>query len=339
MTHPKMTHHFKNLIFSLSVLTILVGCQQSVNKENSQPDPSPKVAIVIHGGAGTISRDKMTPEAEAAYREQLQLALTTGYQLLEAGESSCKAIQEAILLMENSPLFNAGKGAVFTATGENELDASIMRGSDLNAGAVAGVKTIKNPILAANEVMLNSPHVMLAREGAEAFAEERGLELVAPEYFKTERRAKQLEKIIQKVEKEFGTVGAVAVDQAGNICAATSTGGMTNKRWGRIGDSPVIGAGTYANNATCGVSGTGHGEYYIRTAAAHDVSALMEYKGLSVEDAAQQVMDKLSAMDAKGGLIALDRYGNVAMPFNTSGMYRGYLVEGRDPVVQIFKNE
>ncbi|REE00520.1 beta-aspartyl-peptidase (threonine type) [Marinoscillum furvescens DSM 4134] len=334
-----MTHHFKNLIFSLSVLTILVGCQQSVNKENSQPDPSPKVAIVIHGGAGTISRDKMTPEAEAAYREQLQLALTTGYQLLEAGESSCKAIQEAILLMENSPLFNAGKGAVFTATGENELDASIMRGSDLNAGAVAGVKTIKNPILAANEVMLNSPHVMLAREGAEAFAEERGLELVAPEYFKTERRAKQLEKIIQKVEKEFGTVGAVAVDQAGNICAATSTGGMTNKRWGRIGDSPVIGAGTYANNATCGVSGTGHGEYYIRTAAAHDVSALMEYKGLSVEDAAQQVMDKLSAMDAKGGLIALDRYGNVAMPFNTSGMYRGYLVEGRDPVVQIFKNE
>lgn len=339
MRHPKMTHHLTTLFFTLSALCFLVGCKQAAIKENSPEEPEQKIAIVIHGGAGTISKDKMTPETEAAYREQLQLAITTAYELLDAGESSCTAIQEAILLMENSPLFNAGKGAVFTATGENELDASIMRGSDKNAGAVAGVKTIKNPILAAKEVMLNSPHVMLAREGAEAFAQERGLELVDPEYFKTERRAKQLERIIQKVEKEFGTVGAVAVDKDGNICAATSTGGMTNKRWGRIGDSPVIGAGTYASNATCGVSGTGHGEYYIRLAAAHDVSALMEYKGLSVSEAAQAVMGKLTAMDAKGGLIALDRYGNVAMPFNTSGMYRGYRIEGQESVVKIFAGE
>lgn len=318
---------------------IVVSCEHSGKVENSAISEKKKIAIVVHGGAGTIKKENMNEATEAAYREKLEEALKTGYKVLEDGGSSCEAIQQVIVLLENSPLFNAGVGAVFTAKGENELDASIMRGSDLNAGAIAGVKTIKNPIRTAYEVMINSPHVMLAGEGAEEFAAEQGLEIVAPDYFKTERRAKQLENIINKVEKEFGTVGAVAVDRDGNICAGTSTGGMTNKKWGRIGDSPVIGAGTYANNKTCGFSGTGRGEYYIRAAAAHDVSALMEYKGMTVEEATRTVMDKLTAMNATGGMIAMDANGNVAMPFNTSGMYRGYLREGEQAVVKIYQED
>ena len=333
MNHP-IKFQWVNL--PLFLLTILFSCQQPAENQKAVEKSDGKIAIVIHGGAGTIKRENMDSITESAYRQQLRTALDTAYSILESGGASCDAIMAAITLMENSPLFNAGRGAVFTATGENELDASIMRGDDLNAGAVAGVKTIKNPILAAYQVMTNSPHVMLAREGAEQFAEERGLELVDPDYFKTDRRAEQLKRIIKK---EYGTVGAVAVDRVGNICAATSTGGMTNKKWGRIGDSPVIGAGTYANNKTCGFSGTGHGEYYIRAAAAHDVSALMEYKGLSVQEASQTVMDKLSAMNASGGMIALDGEGNVAMPFNTSGMYRGYKKEGETAVVKIFADE
>lgn len=321
------------------LLALLFSCEPSKTNESAEKKGTRKIAIVIHGGAGTIKKENMDSLTEAAYREKLNEALVAGYQVLEAGGSSCEAIQQAIVLMENSPLFNAGVGAVLTATGESELDASIMRGDDLNAGAVAGVRTIKNPVLAAYEVMINSPHVMLAGEGAEAFAGEQGLELVEPGYFKTERRTRQLDRVVKQVEKEFGTVGAVAVDRDGNICAGTSTGGMTNKKWGRIGDSPVIGAGTYANNSTCGFSGTGHGEYYIRAAAAHDVSALMEYQGMSVQEAAQTVMDKLTKMEASGGMIALDQYGNVAMPFNTSGMYRGYLREGEDAVVKIYDHE
>ncbi|VXD17639.1 isoaspartyl peptidase/L-asparaginase family protein [Marinoscillum sp. 108] len=326
-------------LFLLIVVACLSGCN-TTPAENTPNEPvERKIAVVIHGGAGTVSRENMDSVTEVAYRAKLDEALQAAYTILEDGGSSCDAIQAAIVMMENSPLFNAGVGAVFTATGENELDASIMRGEDLNAGAVAGVKTVKNPILAAYQVMINSPHVMLAREGAEQFAKERGLELVDPSYFSTDPRKAQLEKAIKKVEKEYGTVGAVAVDRQGNICAATSTGGMTNKKWGRIGDSPVIGAGTYANNNTCGFSGTGHGEYYIRTAAAHDVSALMEYKNLSVEEAAQTVMDKITKMDALGGMIAMDRFGNVAMPFNTSGMYRGYRKEGEMAVIKIFQGE
>lgn len=333
MNHPiKFQPGFLSLFF----LTVLFSCQQTVEKQKVAEAPAGKIAIVIHGGAGTIKRENMDSLLETAYRQQLNTALDTAYSILESGGASCDAIMAAITLMENSPLFNAGKGAVFTATGENELDASIMSGSDLNAGAVAGVKTVKNPILAAYQVMTNSPHVMLAREGAEQFAEEQGLQMVDPDYFKTDRREEQLTRIIKK---EYGTVGAVAVDQQGNICAATSTGGMTNKKWGRIGDSPIIGAGTYANNKTCGFSGTGHGEYYIRAAAGHDVSALMEYKELSVHEATQAVMDKLSAMNAAGGMIVLDNKGNVAMPFNTSGMYRGYKREGESAVVKIFADE
>lgn len=326
-------------LFLLIVVACLSGCN-TTPAENTPNEPvERKIAVVIHGGAGTVSRENMDSVTEVAYRAKLDEALQAAYTILEDGGSSCDAIQAAIVMMENSPLFNAGVGAVFTATGENELDASIMRGDDLNAGAVAGVKTVKNPILAAYQVMINSPHVMLARDGAEQFAKVRGLELVDPGYFSTDPRKAQLEKAIQKVEKEYGTVGAVAVDWQGNICAATSTGGMTNKKWGRIGDSPVIGAGTYANNNTCGFSGTGHGEYYIRTAAAHDVSALMEYKNLSVEEAAQTVMDKITKMDALGGMIAMDRFGNVTMPFNTSGMYRGYRKEGEAAVIKIFQGE
>lgn len=326
-------------LFLLIVVACLSGCN-TTPAENTPNEPvKRKIAVVIHGGAGTVSRENMDSVTEVAYRAKLDEALQAAYTILEDGGSSCDAIQAAIVVMENSPLFNAGVGAVFTASGENELDASIMRGDDLNAGAVAGVKTVKNPILAAYQVMINSPHVMLAREGAEQFAKERGLELVDPSYFSTDPRKAQLDKAIKKVEKEYGTVGAVAVDRQGNICAATSTGGMTNKKWGRIGDSPVIGAGTYANNNTCGFSGTGHGEYYIRTAAAHDVSALMEYKNLSVEEAAQTVMDKITKMDALGGMIAMDRFGNVAMPFNTSGMYRGYRKEGEMAVIKIFQGE
>ncbi len=301
-------------------------------KENS------KFGIVIHGGAGTIKRENMDSLTEKAYRMKLEEELIEGYQVIESGGSSCDAIQAAILVMENSPLFNAGIGAVLTATGENELDASIMDGQTLEAGAIAGAKTIKNPILAARKIMDNSTHVMLSGAGASQFAEEQGLEIVNPEYFKTEHRIKQLDKIVKRIEKEFGTVGAVAVDKEGNICAGTSTGGMTNKKWGRIGDSPIIGAGTYANNNTCGFSGTGHGEYYIRVAAAHDVSALMEYKGLSVEEAAQNVMNKIGNLGGKGGLIAMDKNGNISMPFNTSGMYRGYLRKGEAPIIKIFKD-
>lgn len=330
---------FKTKYLFFILVAIIISCKTVNEEENSVKKQEHKIAIVIHGGAGTMKKENMDSVTETIYREKLNEALSVGYKILEEGGSSCDAIMQTIMVMENSPLFNAGVGAVYTAKGENELDASIMRGDDLNAGAIAGVKTVKNPIMAAYEVMVNSPHVMLAREGAEEFAAERGLEIVGPSYFKTEGKTEQLERIVKKVEKEFGTVGAVAVDKDGNICAGTSTGGMPNKKWGRIGDSPVIGAGTYANNNTCGLSGTGHGEYYIRVAAAHDVSALMEYKKLSVADAAQMVMDKLTAMEASGGMIAMDRYGDITMPFNTSGMYRGYLREGEEPVVKIYAGE
>ncbi|HCX24318.1 MAG: beta-aspartyl-peptidase [Flammeovirgaceae bacterium] len=326
-----------NFVF-LSIAMVFISCQPQEKKEDVAMPPERKIAIVIHGGAGTIKRENMDSVSEAAYRERLNAALDTAYAILESEGESCEAIMAAITLMENSPLFNAGRGAVFTSSGENELDASIMRGDDLNAGAVAGVKTIKNPILAAYEVMTQSPHVMLVSGGAEEFATQQGLDIVNPDYFKTEKRAGQLEKI-KRMEKEHGTVGAVAVDKNGNICAATSTGGMTNKKWGRVGDAPIIGAGTYANNNTCGFSGTGHGEFYIRTAAAHDVSALMEYKGLSVVEATQAVMDKIGDMGATGGMIALDKYGNIAMPFNSAGMFRGYKKEGENGVVKIFGDE
>lgn len=329
-------YHKKVRIVILS-LALIFGCNSPTKSPERIPQKS-KYGIVIHGGAGTIKREMMDSITEKAYRQKLEEALQAGYAIIESGGTSCDAVQAAILVMEDSPLFNAGVGAVLTATGENELDASIMDGKTLYAGAIAGAKTIKNPILAARKVMTSSPHVMLSGDGASDFAESEGLEIVDPSYFKTERRIKQLDKIIKKLEKEFGTVGAVALDKEGNLCAGTSTGGMTNKKWGRIGDAPIIGAGTYANNNTCGFSGTGHGEYYIRSVAGHDISALMEYKGMSVEEAANEVMNKIETLGGNGGMIAMDRFGNIALPFNTSGMYRGYLREGESPQVMIFQN-
>ncbi|HEX8185261.1 MAG TPA: isoaspartyl peptidase/L-asparaginase, partial [Blastocatellia bacterium] len=281
--------------------------------------------LVIHGGAGAIERSKMTPELEKAYREKLAEALKAGHKILSDGGSSLDAVEAVIRIMEDSPLFNAGKGAVFTSEGTNELDSSIMDGATLKAGAVAGVKRIKNPISLARLVMERSPHVMMVREGAEAFAKQNGVEMVGPKYFFTERRWKELQESKKQEEqksktgsstsgeKKYGTVGAVALDKAGNLAAGTSTGGMTNKKFGRVGDSPIIGAGTYANNRTCAVSATGHGEYFIRSVVAYDISALMEYGGLSLKDAAEKVvMDKLVKLGGEGGIIAIDKDGNIA---------------------------
>ena len=313
--------------------------------------------FAIHGGAGTILKSTMTPELEKEYRARLTEALVKGYGVLKGGGSGLDAIEAAIRLMEDSPLFNAGKGAVFTSAGTNELDASIMDGRTLKAGAVASLKHIKNPISLARLVMEKSPNVMMVSDGAEAFAKGQGVELVAPEYFYTEKRFKELQRIKEREkqqndspkktstldprevfdEEKHGTVGAVALDLAGNLAAGTSTGGISNKRFGRVGDSPIIGAGTYANNRTCAVSATGDGEYFIRSVVAHDISALIEYRGLNVKEAAQIVIDKVGKLGGTGGLIALDRAGNITQPFNTAGMYRGYIDARGEPIVEIYK--
>ena len=327
----------------------------------SQKDKNMKqhFAIVIHGGAGTILKENLKGEKEAAYKNKLKEALDAGYAVLENGGSSTNACVEAIKVMENSPLFNAGKGAVFTHDATNEMDASIMEGKELNAGAVAGVSTIKNPIMAARLVMDKSQHVLLTGRGAENYALNNKIEIVDPKYFFSPERYNQLLKIIKSEETQldhieddegylidpeqlkdskFGTVGAVALDKKGNITAATSTGGMTNKKYNRIGDSPIIGAGTYANNKTCGVSCTGHGEYFMRKVVAYDLSAMIEYKGMSLKEAADYLINtKMVEFGGSGGLIALDAEGNIAMPFNTKGMYRAYKKSSGETVVKIFK--
>lgn len=314
-----------------------------------------KYVLVIHGGAGTITKESMTPQKEAAYRTELANALKAGYAEIKKGKNSIEAVQSAIVVMEDSPLFNAGKGAVFTNDGKNELDASIMYGKDKSAGAVAGVHTIKNPIKAAIAVMQKSEHVMMAREGAEKFAKQNGLEIVDPKYFWTKERWDGLQRLKQKeaekvkkstaqhqlpdyisVDQKFGTVGCVALDNSGNIAAGTSTGGMSNKKYGRIGDSPVIGAGTYANGQV-GISCTGWGEYFIRNTAARTVSAKMEYQNKDIKTAAQETIDEIGKMGGDGGLIALDRDGNIAMPFNTSGMYRGAITDKGEIEIEIYK--
>ena len=298
-------------------------------------DESVEFSIAIHGGAGTITRKNMTPGKENAYRSKLKETLNVGYSILNKGGTSLDAVEATIRIMENSELFNAGKGAVFTNAGTNELDASIMDGRNLKAGAVARVKTVKNPISAARKVMEETWHVMLSGDGADKFAKEQGLDIVDPSYFYTQRRWESLKKI--QVEKH-GTVGCVALDKHGNLAAGTSTGGLTNKRWGRVGDSPIIGAGTYANNQTCAVSGTGQGEYFIRGNVAYDVSAIMEYKGKSVGEAAQNVIRKLSDKGGNGGIITMDSKGNISMPFNTAGMYRGFRKAGQAAEIFIYKN-
>jgi beta-aspartyl-peptidase (threonine type) len=277
-----------------------------------------KYALVIHGGAGVMSKSAMTDERQSEYKAKLEEALLIGENLLKNGATSTDAVVEVIKILEDSPLFNAGKGAVFTAKGENELDASIMEGKNLNAGAIAGVKDIKNPITAARAVMENSEHVLLSGKGASEFARQQNLKIVKNKYFFTPSRYKSLKRL-QKQERErtpadnTGTVGCVALDIHGNLCAGTSTGGMTNKKYGRIGDSPIIGAGNYANNKTCAVSCTGHGEYFIRLGVAHDISALMEYKNLEVAEACREEIRKLGELGGTGGVIALDANGNIAM--------------------------
>ena len=312
-----------------------------------------KFVLAIHGGAGTIDRGKITPDLERAYRDGLERSLHAGYDVLEKGGSSLDAVEAAVRVLEDDQHFNAGKGAVFTEAGTNELDASIMDGKTLKAGAVASLKHIRNPISLARMVMEKSPHVMMDGAGAEAFAKQNGVELVDQKYFYTEERWQSLQRLKEAQKKsggggggkmfiisdqdQHGTVGAVALDQAGNIAAATSTGGTTNKKAGRIGDSPIIGAGTYANNATCAVSATGDGEYFIRSVVAHDISALIEYRAMSLSQAAQEVLDKVAKLGGTGGLIAIDRKGNITQPFNTSGMYRGSIDQTGKSNIAIFR--
>ncbi|HRH71000.1 MAG TPA: isoaspartyl peptidase/L-asparaginase [Flavobacteriales bacterium] len=294
-----------------------------------------KTALAVHGGAGTIAPELMTPAREKAYREALDLALRRGHAVLQQGGPALDAVEAAIRALEDSPLFNAGKGSVFNADGQHEMDASLMNGSDLRAGAVASVQNVKNPITLARIVMDRSGHVLISGAGAFEFAHKQKAVLEDDLYFFDDFRYQQWKEMAgtdrvqldhSDKEKKFGTVGAVALDGNGHLAAGTSTGGMTNKKWQRIGDSPIIGAGTYANDATCAVSCTGHGESFIRAVAAHDVHALMSYKGLSLQEAVRIVVhEKLPPLDGDGGLIAIDRNGNIVLDFNCSGMYRGHV--------------
>lgn len=327
-----------------------------------QSPQTPKLGFMIHGGAGVIKKGSLSPELEKQYRAELETAVLAGYRALQSGKSGLDAVETAIRMMEDSPLFNAGKGAVFTADGRNELDASMMDGKTLMAGAVAGLRHVKNPITLARAVMEKSPHVMMVGDGAEKFAKEMNIELVEEKYFWTQERWDGLQRIIQQEkEKEkalregkkvsrnadlrleptnkFGTVGAVALDAAGNLAAGTSTGGMTYKKFGRVGDAPIIGAGTYASNDACAVSATGWGEYFIRIGVARDIAAMMEYRAMPVQQAADAVIKgKLQKLGGDGGIIAIDKFGNMAISFNSEGMYRAYIASDGKPVVEIYKD-
>jgi beta-aspartyl-peptidase (threonine type) len=339
-------------IFCLGLLLhSLHACSTASDDATEASTPRPEYVLVIHGGAGTITRDNMDPEKEAAYLKSLHAALDAGEAILQNGGTALDAIEAAIVLMEDDSLFNAGRGAVFTYEGSHELDASIMDGQTLGAGAVAGIRALKNPVLAARAVMAHSVHVFLAGKGAEEFAIEQGLEQVDPSWFHTDSRRRSLLRMqgaegqgalppsAHAQDSKYGTVGAVALDKHGNLAAATSTGGMTNKRWNRIGDAPVIGAGTYADNRSCAVSCTGHGEYFIRYAVAHEVAARMRHGGQSLVAATRAVLfDELLPAGGTGGLIAVDKVGNHVMDFNTSGMYRGYAKPG-EREVGIYREE
>ena len=313
-------------LFVILVLFLFAAC-------SLEKSPRPDYVLVIHGGAGVMYKKDFTSEQEKAYLDKLQEALDSGEAVLKTGGTALDAVMASVIVMEDSPLFNAGKGSVFSETGENEMDAAIMNGKDLSAGAVAGVRTIKNPIIAARKVMEESKHIILVRDGAEKFAKDHGVEIVDPSYFFVRKRYDALLEA-----QKHGTVGAVALDKSGSLAAATSTGGMTIKMTGRVGDTPIIGAGTYANNKTCAVSATGHGEFFIRYTVAHDISALMEYKGLDLEEASNEVIfNKLLPAGGSGGVIAVDKDGNYTMTFNTSGMFRGYLTAGGKRELAIFK--
>ena len=317
------------LVALASIMTLPMAATAAPSAAE-QPATPRRLAIAIHGGAGVIAREQLGADGGAAYRQGLEAALDAGYAVLEAGGSSLDAVTTAVRLLEDNPLFNAGRGAVLAHDGRAYLDASIMSGKDLSAGAVTGVTTVRHPIDLARRVMQDSPHVMLSGEGAEEFAGLKGLERVPNDWFITPTRRQQLDRVLQGRSaprnelQGLGTVGAVAVDARVDVAAATSTGGMTNKRWGRIGDAPIIGAGTYANNASCAVSATGHGEYFIRSVVAHDICALVEYKGWSLERAAKEVVQgKLVQRGGEGGIIAVDPQGNLVLEFNSPGMFRG----------------
>ena len=355
----------KKIIYLFSFLIVFASCKESGEHHASNSDTDrvstentekAEFSIVIHGGAGTILKKNMTPESEAAYQAKLEEAIRVGYEVLKNGGTSLDAVTKTINVMEDSPLFNAGKGAVFTNAETNELDASIMDGNTLNAGATAGTTNVRNPIDLARAVMDNSPHVMMSGSGAEIFAKEQGLPIVDPSYFHTDRRLKAVRNAKEKERIEmdhddktafydediqnykFGTVGCAALDKNGNLAAGTSTGGMTNKRWGRIGDAPIIGAGTYANNKTCAVSSTGWGEFFIRGMVAYDISAMMEYKGMTLQEASKEVIqNKLTELGGTGGIVAVDNKGNVAMEFNTAGMYRATMNDKGDLYIGIYK--
>jgi beta-aspartyl-peptidase (threonine type) len=334
----------------ISVCILLGVITMTVAANPSEPSESP-IAIAIHGGSGTIEKGGFSAEREAEVRATLERAVRAGHEILAAGGSSLDAVTRAITLLEDSPHFNAGRGAVFNAEGKNELDASIMEGANLNAGAVAAVHNVRNPVLLARKVMTDSAHVMLMGEGAEAFAREQGIAFEDDAYFHTDYRWQQLQKakasnrpdasyLSETPDTWFSTVGAVALDRDGNLAAGTSTGGMTNKQWGRVGDSPIIGAGTYADNRSCAVSATGHGEYFIRATVARDICARVQYSDASLAEAADQVVrQQLTAMGGAGGVIALDPEGNIALTFNTSGMYRASIDIRGEVYVAIYGDE
>lgn len=343
-------------ILSLVYLFVLFySCDKKQPSAAIKKEPSEKFCIVIHGGAGTILKENMSDSLEAEYNSVLDLAVSKGYEILKNGGTSLDAVTQTIMILEDSPLFNAGKGAVFTNEGRNELDASIMDGKSKAAGSVASVTRVKNPITLARAIMEVSEHVMMVGPGAEKFAEQNGIELVDPSYFFTQKRWDGLQKAKEKEKLEldhtvalhydplikdqkFGTVGCVALDKKGNIAAGTSTGGMTNKRYGRVGDAPIIGAGTYADNATCGVSATGWGEFFIRNVVAYDIAAQMQYKNVSLAAAAKEtIQKKVPQMGGDGGIIAIDKDGNIVMEFNTAGMYRAAIDVNGKKTIGIYK--
>ena len=323
-------------------LIFLFACKHQ-HTDSGLDIEKPDYVLLIHGGAGTITKENLTPNKERAYREKLEAVLNKGEDMLRDGARSIDVVEELVRIMENSPLFNAGKGSVFNANGVQDMDASIMNGADLNCGSVAGVSNVKNPIKLARLVMDSSEHVFLSRLGAEDFAVAQGMEMVKADYFFDQARYDSWQRIQEREnedrsDEKHGTVGVVCLDKSGNLAAGTSTGGMTNKKWGRIGDSPIIGAGTYANNNSCAVSCTGHGEFFIRAMVAHDIAALVEYQNMSVEKATNEVINnKLLKLGGSGGAIVLDSKGNFSLQFNTEAMYRGYIRSGEKAKVLIYK--
>ncbi len=321
------------------VISQLVEDAENTIPANNIEANTASFGIVIHGGAGNIVKDNIPQELEVAFKTKLFEAIQTGKSMLDNGDSAIYIIEAVIHILEDSPLFNAGKGAVFTHDGKNELDASIMDGRNKNAGAVSGVTIIKNPISAALAVMQKSEHVLLSGSGANKFAKSVGLEMVNPNYFYTEKRWNNLQNAIKRQnESKHGTVGCVVLDKNGNLAAGTSTGGMTNKKYGRIGDSPIIGAGTFADNNTCAISSTGHGEYFIRYSVAYDISARMKYKNQELKTAASSVISELKEVGGSGGVIGIDKNGNICMEFNTKGMFRAYYTNKCEPKVLMYKD-